>query len=140
MAQSDEDGHQRKQPAERNSVQPAERILIQADIVSRRKGRQVQAAQPDGVAAPAEQDHHHHGGDSHDLQGLVARFRDALDVLPPEIEGDADGEHGCSGVHTPDERQMRQREQIVQQAHQILPRGDNADRPGQNVIEQQCGD
>src|SRR3989442_3490721 len=38
--------------------------------------------------SPADQQHHHHRGELHDTQSFVARFRDALDVLPPEIDRD----------------------------------------------------
>ena len=49
--------------------------------------------QENGEHAPADDDHAHDGGELHDAQGFVAGFVHADDVRPPEIKGDADGQH-----------------------------------------------
>src|ERR1700674_3915820 len=92
------------------------------------------------VNAPGDQHHHHDSGELHDPQRLAARFRNALDVLPPEIQGD---EHrdGCGGcVYGQMKGQFRVVEELVEDAYQILTCGDTADRACENVVEHQRRD
>ena len=47
---------------------------------------------------PADQHYDHDGRDLHDPERFFAGFFDALDVLPPEVEGDGDGENDGGAV------------------------------------------
>ena len=90
-----------------------------------------------GIEAPTDQQHHHDGGELHDAQRFVARLGNALDVLPPEIDGDENGEKCSRGTVVQDERDMRVGQQFIDHAGEILARGDAADGPCENVIEHQ---
>ena len=94
VTQPDEDRQQTGEMSEVKSVQPPHGVRSELQILRPRQRRQWRVADPRGVAAPTDQDHYHHGGDLHDAHRLVAGFRNALDVLPPEIQGDADREGG----------------------------------------------
>jgi hypothetical protein len=109
----------------------------------------MQAADADGVNAPEEQDHDHDGGDLHDAESLVAGFFDALDVLPPVIDGDGGGEDGggvvyvelVGGVVGVDEG-LREPvviqgdvHHLVHEADYVLAGGDAGDGPGEDVVE-----
>ena len=87
------------------------------------------------VDAPADQHHDHRRGDLHDAQGFVARFGDALDVLPPEIHGHDDGKtrRGQPVIHHV--MNVHRRQHFVDQSREVLARGHTADGPGQHVIE-----
>ena len=80
-------------------LQEAERIRAEGERGGPGKRREMRADMEDRVGAPKEQDDHHDGGDLHDLQGFVAGLVDALDVLPPVISGDEDGNGGRGEVH-----------------------------------------
>ena len=95
------------------------------------------AAQQNGQRAPDQQRHHHHGGDLHDAQRLAARFVHALDVLPPEVHRDENGEEGGKIVHVERERLAQHLRDLIQQMAQILARADHADGSGENVVEHQ---
>src|SRR5436309_14335994 len=90
----DKDHQKTVEMSEVKSVQPPHGVRSELQILRAWQRRQWSVADPRGVAAPADQDHYHHGGDLHDAHRLVAGFRNALDVLPPEIQGDADREGG----------------------------------------------
>jgi hypothetical protein len=64
----------------------AERFVAVVNVGEGREGRQVAADFEQGEKRPAEQHHHHDGGDLHDPESLFAGLLDALDVLPPEVE------------------------------------------------------
>ena len=95
VTQSDENGDDAREMREMHdagTVQPAHGVRAQFHIARVREGWQRGVPQNDGVHAPHDQDHHHNGGGLHDDHGLLAGFRYALDVVPPEIDGDDDGE------------------------------------------------
>ncbi len=101
------------------------------------KGRKMRPADPYRVGTPDNQQGHHDGGYLHNLQCLVAGFGNALDIFPPEIQSDADGETRGRRILGEDNANVKIGEQLVHQSGQVLPRGHAADRAGQNIIEHQ---
>src|SRR5271163_742463 len=74
-------------------VQPAKRFFVELHYSGmQRVWRQMNGRTEDSDGAPDDQNHNHHGGHDHDLQGLLARFMHALNVLPPEIHHDQNSE------------------------------------------------
>jgi hypothetical protein len=57
--------------------------------------------------APDDQYHHHHRRDGHDLQRLLARFVNALDVFPPKVHGHGDRKERCASVFWKPEMRVR---------------------------------
>ena len=92
VAEADEENHQ-CELADPSPIEPAQRLLgechhswvqgIRRQLYHRRT--------EDGNRAPQNQNHHHHRGDGHDLQGLAAGFVNTLRILPPEIGHYHDG-------------------------------------------------
>ena len=120
-----------------------------------RRRRQVRALDDDGIHAPGEQDDHHDGGDLHDLHGFFAGFFDALEVFPPVIDGHRRGKEGRGVIHVELEEGMGgsggeidgqpsvaggDGEQLVEQAGNILSRGNTRDGAGEDVVKHECGD
>src|SRR5581483_3915830 len=64
----------------------------------------------------------------------------ALDVQPPEINRDENGETGGEPVRSDLELQMKKAADLVGKARQILTGADHADWPGENVVEQERRD
>ena len=98
-------------------------------------------ADGDRHQAPDDHDDAHDRRRPHDLQGLVARLVDALDVHPPEVDRHHDRDRrrepvlvGHQGAVGP------QLEQVVEQADEVLAGRDAADRTGQDVVEQERRD
>jgi hypothetical protein len=107
--------------------------------------------EPEREGAPGEDDEAHDGGELHDPQRFFAGFVNADDVGAPEIERDADGdEHRVEvdevgmrgGVEDDWVRGMpsRQFQHVAEESDEILPCGDGADGPGEDVIEHQGAD
>src|ERR1700733_5840703 len=91
MAQADENNNQRDGVRPLIAVQPAERTMIELHVLRVRQRRQAPAAaHPQRIKTPADQHHHHDGGELHDAQSFAAGFGHALDILPPEIKRDDD--------------------------------------------------
>ena len=127
--------------AEPGSVKPAQRILIQRDHARvQRVGGQLDGSAQNRNRAPDDQNDHHHGGDGHDLQGLLAGFMHALGVLPPEVGHDDDRDAGREVVIGKIQRAVQVHAHVLDEARQILARGDGADGASQNVVEEQGGD
>ena len=98
-------------------------------------------ADGDRDQAPDDHDDAHDGGRPHDLQRLVARFVDALDVDPPEVDRHHDRDRRREPVLVGHQRAVgAQLEQVVEQADDVLAGRDAADRAGQDVVEQQRRD
>ena len=93
------------------------------------------AAQQDGQRAPDEQGHHHERGDLHDAQRLATGFVKALDIHPPEVDGDQGGEESREMVHVEGEGLTEHLGDFVQQVSEIRARGNDADGAGKDVIE-----
>ncbi len=110
------------------------------NVAGIRKWRQRGMAQDRGVKTPADQDHHHHGDQLHDVESFFARFGNALGVFPPEVNRDDDRE-GCrdtaDGVLGKRAAQMEVDRKLAHQSGEILARGDAADRAGEDVVEHQ---
>ena len=112
------------------------------------------AANPNRIDTPDQEDDHHDGGDLHDLHGFAAGLFDALDVLPPVENGDDGGKDGRRVVHVELKgivvrihQRRRQpmavignRHQLIHQPGNILSRGDAGDGAGEDVVEHQSGD
>ena len=128
--------------AEPGSVEPAQRFLVQRDYAGvQRVWRQLDggsAQNRDG--APDEQNHHHHRGDRHDLQGFLAGFVHALGILPPEIADHDDGQSRGEVVVGKIQRAVQVDADVFDEARQVLASGDGADGAGQHIIEEQGGD
>ena len=67
-------------------------VVGSKDRGARGQWRQVGPSLQQCDEAPCDQDHHHHRGDFHDPQGLLARLVNALSILPPEIDRNGYGE------------------------------------------------
>src|SRR6202453_3600456 len=94
MAERDENRDDAEHVRQIRVNQPAQRLFAEVNVAGIRKWRQRRMAQDRGVNTPADQDHHHHGDQLHDVEGFFARFRNALGVFPPEVDRDDDGECG----------------------------------------------
>ena len=135
-------------------LQEAESIWAEFQVGRGRRRRQMHASHHHRVSAPDEENDHHDRGDLHNPQSLVARLLDALDVLPPVVDGDRRREHRGGVIHVELEWiavriHQRRREpvagvrhvhQFVHQAGDVLARGYARDRPRQNVVEHQRRD
>ncbi len=102
--------------------------------------RQMSLARVEGQRhqAPGDHDHAHDRGRAHDLQRLVARFVNAPDVDPPEIDDDADGDRRRAEFHL--RLRVFPAEQLAEEPDHVLSRRHAADRAGQQVVEHQSGD
>ena len=103
---------------------------------------------------PAEEGHHHDGGDLHDPERFFAGLVDALDVFPPVINGNGEGEEDGSPVHVELGGAVENvvdgardpamgvggDHDLVEQADDVLAGGHAGDRAGEDVIEHQGGD
>ncbi len=117
-------------------LEPSERFVGELQF----ERRHVSAANRDREAAPYDHHHGHHGGDLHDAHRLAAGFLDAENILVPEINGYGDGEERGAEIRRKDNSDVRELEQLIDQADQILSCGDAADRAGQDVVEHERGD
>src|ERR1017187_9747635 len=102
-----------------------------------------------GVERPGQQHDDHDGGDLHDPESLFAGFLDALEVLPPEVKRDGDGEDDGGAVDADLRRAIEQvvnrggdpavgvgdAEGIVDEAGNVLSGGNAGDGAGEDVIE-----
>ena len=130
------EGHQDAKDAEDGnelgSLEEAECIVREVQVGGCGRRGQVNAADANGVDAPEEQNDHHDGGDLHDAQGLVAGFLDALDVLPPVINGDDGSEDGGGVIDVElegqavgvDER-LREPAMVESDVHQLVHQADD---------------
>src|SRR3984957_1571547 len=140
MAERDENRDDAEHVRQVRVNQPAQRFFAEVNVTGIRKWRQRRMAQDRGVNTPADQDHHHHGDQLHDVEGFFAGLGNALGVFPPEVDRDDDRECGRDAA----DRVLRKRpaemeidRQFAHQAGEILARGDAADRAGQDVVEHQ---
>src|SRR5208283_2194494 len=140
MAQTNEDGDDAGEVGELHAIEPAHGIGTQLDVARRRDGRQGGVADQNGVDAPGDQDHDHDGGDLHDAHGLLAGFVDALNVVPPEIGRAHDGEARGADTRRNVQAEMDVIGSFVDEADDVLARGDATDGARQDVIEHQGGD
>src|SRR5260370_23175297 len=92
MAQADENGDDSGEMREMHAVEPAHGVWLELQIFRMRNRGERGMAEPDRVDAPGYKNHDHYSRDLHDAHRLLAGFVDALDVVPPEINGDEDGE------------------------------------------------
>src|ERR1700678_3457520 len=91
----------------------------------------------DGDGAPDDEDHDHDGGDDHDLQRLLARFMHTLDVFPPEIHHDQNGEAGGKVVFGKNQGVVDVLADIFDEASEVLASRNGTDGASENVVEQQ---
>src|SRR5579862_2256978 len=90
-----------------------------------------------GDGAPDNEKHDHHGRYDHDLQRLLARFVNSLNVLPPEIKHHQNREERGKVVFRKDKCMMNISADILDETRQILACRDRAYRSCKYVIEQQ---
>src|SRR5437867_7377259 len=86
---------------------------------------------------PRDENHHHHRGDLHDLQGFVAALMHALSVLPPEIQHDQNTESRGENIGRQVDWMAYVPTRIFYESRQVTPRRDRTDWTGQHIIEQQ---
>src|SRR5271167_1919017 len=94
MPKADKDGDDSGEMREVHAIEPAHGVRFKLQVFRMRNWRERGVPEPNRVDAPADQDHDHDGGDLHDAHGLLAGFGDALDVVPPEVDGNENGEAG----------------------------------------------
>ena len=140
MAEPHHDRHGRERRPDR-SLQPPERIAGEMQVPRRGGGRKRSAA-ADQKRQPAPGDHEddHHGHHLHDAQRVIARFVHSLCVPPPEIAGDQDGHQRRRRIDRQAHPAAEPVQQIVDKADDVLACRHAADRPGQDVIEEQGRD
>ena len=107
------------------------------EVARHRRRRPLPAVPHQRQAAPADQQDHHHRGDLHDPQRVLARLVHPLRVAPPEVHGDQDRHERRRRVHRQRMKAAGPAQQIVGEPDDVLPRRHAADRPGQHVVEQQ---
>ena len=135
-------------------MEEAERFFGEMQVSGRGQRDVLVADFEERERRPAEQDHNHHGRDLHDPERLFAGLVDALDVLPPVIDGDGEGEDNrgpvdvelrravenvVNGARNPAVRVGGDHD-FVEQADDVLAGGHAGDRAGENVVEHQRGD
>ena len=103
---------------------------------------------------PAQQSHHHNGSDLHDPERFFAGFVDALNILPPVINRDGEGEDNRGPVDVEVRGAVKYvvnsardpavgvggDHHFVQQSDNVLASRHTGDGAGQDVIEHQRGD
>ena len=102
--------------------------------------RQMCAPYPERIAAPNEHNADHSAGHIHDAKRFFARLVNALNVFPPEIDGDDNGEYCRTAIHRKADASMKMFQQLIQHSDQVQACRHTADRTGQNVIEHQRRD
>ena len=107
----------------------------------KRARRQLHRSPQNRNRAPENQNHHHHSGDGHNLQRLLAGFVDALRILPPEVDND-DDRNSCREVVVGETQGTVEKvhPNILDKPREVLPGRNRADRAGQDVVEQQGRD
>ena len=115
---------------ELDAVQPTQGIGSKLQILRMRQRGKRGMPERNGVQAPANQDHDHYGRELHDAHGLLAGFRNALDVVPPEIDGDENCEHRGARARRNVQRDVNIIKRLVGQADNVLARGHAANRSG----------
>src|SRR5581483_3261798 len=123
------------------STEPAERVLAELEIARQRGRRNLDvAADQDGDGAPNQESHDHDGGDLHNAKRLAAGLVDALDVVPPEIEGNGDAEDRGKQIGADGVADVGHPGDFIEQVSEILAGANHADGAGKNVIEDEGGD
>ena len=139
MSQSDKNAHQADGIRPICVAQPAERLIGEMHIGRLGPRRKMGASHPKRIAAPGEHQDDHDRRHVHNAQRFSARFGDAFDVLPPEIERHGDGKKRGSQISRQSNVQMGVAEEVVQKSGKVLAGGHAADRSRQNVVEHQRG-
>ena len=148
------EGHQNAEESinrKSRSLQESLRVVAEMQVGRDGKRRQVRTFDKQGIAAPEKQNHHHDGGDLHNPQRLVARLLNALDVLPPVVDGHRRGKHCRRVVQVKLESMpgdilqgrwqpvvlVHHVQHLVHQAGDVLPGRHTRDWSRQNVVEHQ---
>ena len=133
MAKRDQNPQRADRARTRKVLEPSQRVRGELQF----ERRQMRPACVNRQPAPHDHHHGHHGRDLHDPHRFAAGFLDAENVLAPEICGHRDREKGGSEIRRQYNAGMRQFEQLVDQADQVLARRYSTDRAGQYVVEHQ---
>src|SRR5580700_109534 len=121
--------------------EPAQRVFVQRNHARvQRAGRQLDGSTQHRDGAPDDQNHHHYGGDDHDLQSFLAGLVHALRVLPPEIKSHDDGQAGGKSIVGKIEGPVEVEAHVFDEAGEVLAGGDGADGAGEHVVEEQGRD
>ena len=133
MAERDQNSQRADGARTRKMLEPSERFVGELQL----ERRQMRATHINRQPAPYDHDHGHHGRDLHDAHRLAARFLDAENVLTPEINRHRDREERGGEIRRQNNARVRQLQQFVDQADQVLARRHAADGAGQDVVEHQ---
>src|SRR6516225_8707811 len=140
MSQTHEDSDQCGEVRKVYPIEPAHGVGTELQVLGRREGRKSRMSQEDRVKAPADQDDHHDGGDLHDTHGLLAGLVNALDVVPPEVNGAENGKKRGAEIRLDVKAPLDVVGCFIEQADNVLARGHAADWSGEDVVEHQRGD
>ena len=134
-------------------LQKAQGFLAELQAVGSGQRHGLVALLHQGKGRPAQQDDHHHRGDLHYPQRLLAGFLNALGVLPPEVYGHDQGKYDRGPVDVEVRRPVKhvvhgprdpavglgRGEGVVDQSGDVLSRRNARNRAGQDVIKHQSG-
>ena len=153
VAEGHENPEQTKHRHQPSSLEEAQRIGAELEMRWRGRRRQMDTAHHHRENSPQQEDDHHHRGNLHDPQCLAAGLLDALDVLPPVIDGHRSREDRRGVIHIKLEGAVLRGHQswrkpvaiigdhhhFIHQSCNILSGGHTGDRSGKNVVEHEGG-
>src|SRR5262249_30844597 len=122
-------------------LEPTKTFLAEIQVAWKRRRRILRRpAQEQRQAAPREEYRHHDRGELHDPEGFGARLVQPFDVRPPEIYRDEGGKEDRELFRRNPEGEMQKLADFIDETPEIWPGADAADRPCQDVIEQERRD
>src|SRR6516225_2536292 len=140
MSQTHEDSDQCGEVRKVYPIEPAHGVGTELQVLGRREGRKSRMSQEDRVKAPADQDDDHDGGDLHDAHGLLAGLVDALDVVPPEVNGAENGKKRGTEIRLDVKAPVDVVGGFVEQSDNVLAGGHATDGSGEDIVEHQRRD
>ena len=148
VSEGHEDAEESEGGGEAAAFEEAEGVVAEVEVGGGGEGREGGAAMDDGEGTPGEQEDDHDGRDFHDVEGFFAGLFDALDVLPPEVDGDGDGDDGGGEIGAEVRCEVGGGVvvvgdgggDVVEHADDVLAGGDTGDGTGEDVVEHEGGD
>jgi len=99
MSESHQNSEDPQHVGQLRAAQESQCVVGEMQIRRNRQRRQLGMDVEGGEEAPAQQQNHHHGSHLHHGQRLVRRLLNALQVLPPVVDGDHRGQNRRHFVH-----------------------------------------
>ncbi len=135
-------------------MEEAERFLCEMEVSWSGQRHMLVSDLEEGEGRPAQQGYNHDGCDLHDPERFFAGLVDTLDIFPPVVNGDGEGEEDGSPVNVElgsavenvvngardPAMSVSGDHDLVDEANDVLAGGHTGDRAGQDVIKHQCGD